>query len=48
MGDELQSGVKILFFEIGNAISTLQFSCAVYLPPLFLRILGPLQVRSND
>ena len=37
MGDELQSSLKILFFETENAISTLQFSCLVYLSPLFLR-----------
>ena len=37
MGDELQSSMKILFFELGNAISTLQFSCVEYLPPLYLR-----------
>ena len=50
-GDELQSIIKILFFETENAISTLQFSCLVYLSPLYLRYsfaLNPFQVRSYD
>ena len=49
MGDELQSSLKILFFEIGNAISTLQFSCLVY--PSYLRSSfapNPFQIRSYD